>query len=143
MGGKHEEFSIREKIKKYGLDNSVKVEYIFNVEEILKNTLIYLATNETNNYPSQALLEAMACGCAIIATDVGETRKLVDAEVGFLVKQDSEVIADKIKFLLKNPEVAKEMGRKARERVMKDHSIERYGGYLLSIYENLIAEKGN
>ena len=79
----------------------------------------------------------MACGCAIIATDVGETRKLVDNEVGFLVKKDLTEIVEKINYLLDNRRICEQMGKIARQRVMREHTIDNYGDYLLNIYKGV------
>ena len=106
-------------------------------EKTLSKALVFLSLQERNNYPSQALLEAMACGCAVIATDVGETRRLVDDDVGFLVDKDAKSIAAKIKYLLENPCIAEKMGRKARQRVIQDHTIEKYCEYLIRVYEDI------
>jgi len=138
MGGRIEEGIVRKKIKDYDIGRFVTVKYEKNVENTLSRALVFLSLQEINNYPSQALLEAMACGCAIIATDVGETKKLVDEKVGFLVSKSPEEIANKIKFLLENPEIAEQMGRKARERVVRNHTIQRYGEYITKIYDSLI-----
>ena len=42
--------------------------------EVLAQNKDILSLQKTNNYPSQSLLEAMASGCAIIATDVGDKK---------------------------------------------------------------------
>lgn len=137
MGGKGEKTTVEKMIEKYNLKNSISIRFEKKVESILSKSLIFLSLQDYSNFPSQALLEAMACGCAVIATDVGETRKLVDDEVGFLVNKDSLEIADKIKFLLENKDIAIEMGRKAREKVLREQTIEKYGNYLLGIYRSL------
>ena len=59
------------------------------------------------------LLEAMASGCAIVSTIP------FDYE-GFLVpKRNSEVLAEKIEFLMKNERIALKMGRKNRDKVKR------------------------
>ncbi|MFQ6082775.1 MAG: glycosyltransferase family 4 protein [Methanosarcinales archaeon] len=138
MGGKHEEIKVRELINSCNLSKNISVKYVHNVVDYLKTSLIFLSIQQVNNYPSQSLLEAMACGNAIVATDVGETRKLVNEEVGFLVKPDAEEIAEAIKYLLENPEKAKGMGHKAREKVLNEHTIEKYANYLINLYNNVL-----
>jgi glycosyltransferase involved in cell wall biosynthesis len=80
------------------------------------------------------LLEAMASECAIVATDVGETRDLVNQELGYLVKKNAGEIADRVQFLIENPQVTTSMGRKAREFMFRKHTIENYMLYLDKIY---------
>jgi glycosyltransferase involved in cell wall biosynthesis len=137
MGGKGEEPFVHELIREYKLEDFVSVQYEKNVENILSRSMIYLALGQNNNYPSQALLEAMACGCAIIATDVGETRKMIDESVGFLITHDAYQIAEKIKYLIENHLQAEKLGRQARAKAIKENTIEKYSNYLMEIYNSL------
>ena len=120
---------------------SFQVHFYFEpqIEKILSKASIYLSLQEGNNYPSQALLEAMASGCAIIATRVGETGKLVDGEVGFLVDKDPEDVAAKLDSLLSDFALARELGKRARERVMQVHTHENYIRYLVSVYQKALS----
>jgi len=64
------------------------------------------------------ILEAMACGCAVIGTDVGGIPEIIiDKETGFIVPpKDPMALREKIKYLIENPEKAKEMGKAGRMR---------------------------
>lgn len=115
--------------------------FVENPVNILSKSLIFLSLQHLNNYPSQSLLEAMACGNAIIASDVGETDKLIDEEVGFRVPLNPQKISEKIIWLLNHREKAIEMGRAARKRVMSEHTVERYKEHVEIIYKNLIGRK--
>lgn len=53
-----------------------------NIDVYLKKSYIFLSLQDYDNYPSQSLIEAMSFGCTIIATDFGETSKLVKVENG-------------------------------------------------------------
>ena len=97
--------------------------------QLLARTKIFLALQASNNYPSQSLVEAMASGCAIIATDVGETRKLLDDTCAILISPSSLELKTAITKLLKNQSTAKKLGIAARERVLKFQTIERYRNY--------------
>jgi len=76
---------------------------------------------------SNAILEYMAAGLPVVATDVGSNWEAIeDGVTGFLARaQDPGDIADKIIDLLSNPERRKKMGLAGRERVERDFSIER------------------
>ena len=43
-------------------------------------------------------------------------------------------IALKIKYLIENQDIAKEMGRMAQLKVKKEFTIEKYGNYLIDLY---------
>jgi glycosyltransferase involved in cell wall biosynthesis len=97
---------------------------------VLKESMIFLSLQEKENYPSQSLIEAMACGNAVIATDVGMTAKIVSGEVGLLIKRDPDELIKAMDQLLSNETIALEMGRKAREKVINEHTVDRFWNYL-------------
>ncbi len=68
-----------------------------------------------------AVVEAMACGCAVVATRVGCVEEaLTEGETGYVVPTaDSVALAAAIVRALKNPQHSREMGRKAAERVVR------------------------
>jgi glycosyltransferase involved in cell wall biosynthesis len=134
---------IDKKIRDFGLENKVVCMFHPNPPQILSKALIFVSIQSIDNYHSQALLEAMACGCAVIASDVGETWKLIDENVGFRVPLDSKEIADKIAFLLNNEETAIRLGKNAREKVMQEYSINTYSKYIDELYESVIMYSKN
>ena len=128
------ESSMRKWIVEHHLIDIIDITYIANPLEILSDTLVYFSAYQVDNYHSQALLEAMASGCAIVASNIGETRKVVDESCGFLTANDPEEMALRIDFLLENMEIAKKMGHYARQKVMREQTFERYSTHLSDIY---------
>jgi glycosyltransferase involved in cell wall biosynthesis len=121
-------------IGRHGLQPLVQVGWLERVEPVLGEARVFVSLQRTDNYPSQALLEAMACGLAVVATDVGSTGKIVDGTVGRRVQADPAAVADAVVELLANPAQAEAMGRRARERVIRDHSMEAYLDYMERLY---------
>jgi glycosyltransferase involved in cell wall biosynthesis len=76
---------------------------------------------------SLAMLEAMACGLPIVASDVpGVTEILAGTGCAFLVPQGMPAeMARAIKNVLDNPELAGQMGRLARQCVTAEYSTDR------------------
>lgn len=122
-------------IDEHGLGSSMQVGWSEQVESVLSQAVAFVSLQRIDNYPSQALLEAMASGMAVVATDVGMTWKLVDEEVGRRVQADPQQVAEAIIEILNNPAQAASMGLQARKRVMKHHSLERYLDYIQDVYE--------
>lgn len=121
-------------VRRHGLEAVVEVGWTPHVGITLAEAMVYVSLQREENYPSQALLEAMACGAAIVATDVGLTWKLVDESVGIRVEAKPVAVADAVVRLLDNPDQALAMGRKGRERVLRDHSLGAYLDYLEDVY---------
>jgi glycosyltransferase involved in cell wall biosynthesis len=79
-----------------------------------------------------AVLEAMSCGAAIVASDVGGVREAL-GDCGLLVPAKTpHAMADAISFLLNNPAKRERLGQMARARVLKHFTEEQF----LSSYES-------
>jgi glycosyltransferase involved in cell wall biosynthesis len=79
-----------------------------------------------------AVLEAMSCGAAIVASDVGGVREAL-GDCGILVPARApRAMAQALSFLLDNAEERKRLGRMARARVLKHFTEEQF----LNSYEN-------
>jgi sugar transferase (PEP-CTERM/EpsH1 system associated) len=87
---------------------------------------------------SITLLEAMAAGKAIIATNVGGNPEVIDdAENGILVKPESpSVLAQAMLDLAKDNERRVLLGRAAREKVVKCFSRDQFVAQIQSLYFN-------
>ncbi len=86
-----------------------------------------------------ALLEAMACEKAVIATPVGGTTDIIeDGKNGVLVKvEDADVLAGSILQLLNQPENRGAMSRSAREAVLHRFTPEKELEANLQVYKSL------
>ena len=86
-----------------------------------------------------ALLEAMACEKAVIATPVGGTIDVVkDGKNGVLVNvNDEDMLTEKILELLDNPKKSQFLGKNARQFIMKKFTPERELEANLDIYRKL------
>ncbi len=72
-----------------------------------------------------AALAAMSAGVAVIASNVGGLAEAVEHErTGILVENRAEEFASAITRLHDHPELAREMGRRGRERVEKQFTID-------------------
>lgn len=74
-----------------------------------------------NEGMSNAMLEALASGLPILATDTGGSKELIrEGENGFIIKmKDSQDIAEKIEKLIKDLELRRKMGENSRQRALE------------------------
>lgn len=93
---------------------------------------------------SNALIEAMAAGLPVVATDVGGTPDVVlDGQTGILVPPRNPArLAEAIVTLLKDPERARAMGAAGRARVEGHFTTQTMVTRLEALYRGLLADKG-
>ena len=89
------------------------------------------------------LLEAMAAGKPVVASRVSAIPEIVvDGEMGVLVSpKDQDSLAEAMIKLLQNPVLAREMGRKGRERLEKEFGVEKMVKETESMYAQMLATK--
>ena len=92
-----------------------------DVPEILAALDVFCLPSYHEGLP-RSIIEAMAMELPVVATDVrGCREEVVDGETGFLIPvRDSRALAGKLIYLLENPQVAVEFGRRARRVVLED-----------------------
>jgi len=74
---------------------------------------------------SNVVLEAMAAGCAVIASDVGGNPEIIiDGESGLLFAAgDAGALTERLRTLVADERRRESIGRKARERIANNYSI--------------------
>lgn len=129
--------SVEEYVRGRELESIVDARPSRSTADVLAEAMVFVTLQKLDNYPSQSLLDAMASGCAAVASDVGATHRLVTPDTGLLVPFDAGAIADALDAMLERPEQTLAMGRAARELVVREHSIERYAEYVDGLYRSL------
>jgi alpha-maltose-1-phosphate synthase len=88
-------------------------------------------------------LEAMACGAAVVASDVGGIPEVVvDGETGLLVPpSDPETLADALNILVRDAALAASMGKAGRERAAADFNWTTIATQTAALYQELTAPR--
>jgi glycosyltransferase involved in cell wall biosynthesis len=124
---------IRNFIISNNLSQSINFRFHRNPPEVFAETSIFVSIQSNTNYPSQSLLEAMACENAIIASDVGDTRLLINQENGSLITLNEKNLERQMIALIENRRLALRLGANARASVIHQHTIEKYTDYFLEL----------
>jgi N,N'-diacetylbacillosaminyl-diphospho-undecaprenol alpha-1,3-N-acetylgalactosaminyltransferase len=91
------------------------------------------------------VLEAMAMGLPVVATDVPGCREaVIHGETGFLVPpRNVDELIQAIQKLIENPELRKQMGLAGRKRVVQYFAIEQIVEKYLDLYIELLSRNKN
>jgi glycosyltransferase involved in cell wall biosynthesis len=121
-------------------NNVIFTGYQNNVSEFLSIFDVKVIASNTEGF-SLALLEAMAMGKAIVATEVGGIREILkNGATGMLVPpQNPSAMAEKIVCLIQHPEERKRFGAAAREESRK-YSVDRHVGMREKVYEQAVSK---
>jgi len=92
---------------------------------------------------SNALMEAMACGCCVIASAVGGNPELVtDGATGLLFPSRSkDALIERLSQVVDNAGRRQALGAAAAERMCRDFSQTRAVENMQAIYENLLSRR--
>jgi len=84
------------------------------------------------------LMEAMACGRAVVATDVGDAAYLIeDGKTGFLVpRADDEALVERIQALITDFCLCKRMGEAGRAKAEREFSVDRMVSDTFAAYQS-------
>lgn len=102
---------------------------------------IFCLSSRAEGFPN-AVGEAMAMGVPCVVTDVGDAAMLV-ADTGVVVpKENSPALAEGIaRILAMKPDARKQLGQKARDRILSEFTVERVRERFEAIYQRLTEGK--
>jgi glycosyltransferase involved in cell wall biosynthesis len=142
------EGSLVEKLKEKAKKNNIFDNILFtgvrrDIPEILASIDIFVMPSTAEGLPN-SLLEAMAMGKPVVATEVGGIPELIkNGRSGLLVPpKNPEALATAIRDLISNDQLAAKMGQAARNFVMNNHSIVKIAQKWQTLYLSILREKG-
>ena len=128
-------------IKKSGLGDTVNFRFHSNPPEIFAGTSVFVSVQSGTNYPSQSVLEAMACGNAVIASKTGDTELFINSDNGLLIGLSVFELAHAIESLIIDPELTRKLGAKGREDAAREHTIEKYTSYFTGFINSAFSKQ--
>jgi glycosyltransferase involved in cell wall biosynthesis len=135
---------IEEAIDTLGLHGKITMMgAVRNVPEVIQNVDVVVSPSDTEGLPN-AVLEGMAAGKPVVATDAGGTRELVaEGVTGYIVPTGNAVLlASRMLMLSQSPAARESMGEKARQQVEQCNTVEYIAKRFEHLYEELAATSG-
>jgi glycosyltransferase involved in cell wall biosynthesis len=137
VGSGPSEPALKELVASHGIQDLVTfVPAKSNVPDWLGKIDIFVLPSKTEAF-SNSLMEAMACGCAVVASDVGGNPELVGNDERGLLFREGELV-DKLGQLIRDPELRLEKARAARAFVEEKLTIRASVARMSEIYEQFL-----
>jgi len=126
------------------LDITNSVHFIGRVDQVgnyLRAADLFVLPSRAEGL-SNALLEAMACGLAVVATDIGGNNEIVShLKNGILVRpRDSEQLAAALLMVLSDTKLARRLGEEARKTIGEGYSLESVTKQYIELYRGLLPD---
>jgi glycosyltransferase involved in cell wall biosynthesis len=119
-----------------GLNGRVEfIGHADNVPDLLSKSTFLVHTSDVEGCPN-AVIEAMACGRAVVGTDSGEIPFLVDdGKTGFVVgRNDDAMLVDRLSKLMSDHHLCVKMGMAGRAKAESQFSVDRLVAETLAAY---------
>lgn len=108
--------------------------WVDSVAPYLRAAQVYIAPLRMGSGTRLKLLEAMACGCTIVATSTAASGLSEQARAAMLLADDAASFAQAVQDLLDDPERRAALGQQARAAVAEAYDWSRLIPQLLNIY---------
>jgi len=136
--------SLKERAARAGLEAHVRfLGGNADISEVLGSSDLGLLCSHEEGSPN-SVLESMAAGLPMVATDAGGTAEaVIDGETGLVAPpHEPGAIATAIRILVRDPARRAEMGRAGQARARELHSLETCTTTYARLYEELLDARG-
>ena len=144
VGDGPERAAVEDEIGRLGLGSAVRLlGERTDVAELLATADVFVLSTHSEGLPL-SVLEAMAAGLPVVASNVGGIPELVaDGVSGLLVPPgDPDALAEAIERLLENPRLSQQLGLAGRRRVLENFDLEAVREAHLALYRRMLATRG-
>ncbi|MBT8444157.1 MAG: glycosyltransferase, partial [Gammaproteobacteria bacterium] len=140
VGDGPESGALKARVAELGIDDLTWLPgRLDNVERVLRGLDVFALTS-LNEGISNTILEAMATGLPVVATNVGGNPELVDdGSTGFLVPvADVECLSETLGRYLSDPSLRRRQGQQARDKAVRRYSLDAMVDGYVTIYDELM-----
>jgi len=133
--------SLLNQIDTYGM--STRVDFFGFTKDIhtaFSNSHIVVTSSVEAETFGRTVIEAMAHGKPIVATNVGAHAEIIETGVSGLIVEpnDPAALSDAIKKLLSNDQLAKQVGQNGYQRYTENYTMDTYCDKLENVYSELL-----
>jgi glycosyltransferase involved in cell wall biosynthesis len=141
VGDGPEREALEERARTLALDQWVRFEgTVPDVAPALAEADVFVLSSRSEGMP-MSVLEAMAAGLPIVATDVGGLRELVDDENGLLVPRgDAQRLAEALARLVADGRLRTRLGAASRERAAASFALPAWRDMHRTLYLQLVGD---
>jgi glycosyltransferase involved in cell wall biosynthesis len=128
--------SLRQRARDLGLADRIEfIGYTENIPKLLSRATLLVHTADHEGCPN-VIMEAMACGRAVVATNVGDVPYLVeDGKTGFVVRRgDDTTLAARMATLITQIDLCRQMGEAGRVKAEREFALDRLVAGTLDAY---------
>lgn len=135
---------LREAMERYARDRGLtNVRFLglqADAAALLREVDVLVLTSDWEGQPN-VLLEAMATGIPIVATDVGGVREILPPGAGIVVQPDDETaLSNAIEALVTSQKARSELGACGLQSTRESFSISQLAERLMTVYDNALSE---
>lgn len=128
--------SLRRRAQDLGLANRIEfMGYTEDITKLLSHAAFLVHTADHEGCPN-VIMEAMACGRAVVATDVGDVPYLVDdGTTGFVIRcGDDATLVERMATLITQTDLYRHMGEAGRVKAEREFGLDRLVGGTVAAY---------
>jgi len=135
-----EKDKLTELIRRYNLTDTFELSgHVDDMSAFYAGIDVFMNTSIHEGIP-MSVLEAMSCGCPVIAPDVGGLPEILDdAQAGYLIPaRRADDYASRCMTLFENPDLRLQMGKNARHRIEAYFSMQTMAQGYYRLYKQLV-----
>jgi glycosyltransferase involved in cell wall biosynthesis len=137
--------SLKQQIQRFGVADCLELAgHADDVTGSMARSTFLVHTSDAEGCPN-VVMEAMACGRAVVATDVGDVSRVVEhGKTGFVVRPgDDAMFADRMATLIGNRELCRRMGEAGRAKAEREFGLDRLVTSTLAAYKTVGWKNGS
>lgn len=133
LGRGPEEAAVRHELSRH-LGRRATVEHVPSIVPVLRESKIFVSMIEADNFPSQSVVEAMACGNALLLSNRGDSWRFTQCDNGRLTGLTSCDIVESLKAMIAQDCSLEQMGERSKSCLMQHFGSSIYIEHLKKLY---------